>query len=601
MTDKYTEYSLPDKAYTSFDATSLRDFIINRLTEQGTFTDQVYRGSNMSSFIDVIAYSFHTLLYYLNRTSTESMFTESTIYENVNRIVKMLNYNPVGYQTSNLSFDAFATEDLIPGTYTIPRYSFISSNDTYYSTDADISFTKNSPSDEPIPIIGEKHLLYQGKWVELPGQQSTGQDFETVYVNTIEEKTKLDHFHIHVYVKDFDSGKYYQYTETTSMYLATPTDRVFEKRLNENEIYELKFGDDVTGAKLNSGDEVWVYYLESTGEAGQVGANFLDELKMTLYGSNIFNAIKTDIKPENIKYITFDNIETMSFTNTQPSTIPQQRETVDEIKRKAPLNLSNQDRLVTAIDYESYIERGYGNLLTSSKVVDNTTYIDGHMRYLSEDVGISYPNKESRVMFNHMQVSTSTTFNNVYIYCVPSMPAATTASVMTNFISPSMKELILNDINKKKMISQEIVLMDPVFVGVNLGLTTGQEVVTPEISDNTQLVIQKTPGIIREDSAIIQEVADTIAVYFMNTKMELGQLIEVNTIGSLIQNIQGVESISTSRTDLSLTLPGLSLCIWNPVYDNDIVIMNQNYKLPYYKYPYLHDAFNLYKKIIIES
>ena len=94
MTDKFTEYSLPDKAYTSFDATSLRDFIINRLTEQGTFTDQIYRGSNMSSFIDVIAYSFHTLLFYLNRTSTESMFTETTIYENINRIVKMLNYNP---------------------------------------------------------------------------------------------------------------------------------------------------------------------------------------------------------------------------------------------------------------------------------------------------------------------------------------------------------------------------------------------------------------------------------------------------------------------------------------------------------------------------
>ena len=601
MTDKFTEYSLPDTAYTSFDATSLRDFIIGRLTEQGTFTDQVYRGSNMSSFIDVIAYSFHTLLYYLNRTSTESMFTESTIYENVNRIVKMLNYNPVGYQTSNLSFDAFASEDLVPGTYTIPRYSFISSNDTYYSTDTDISFTKNSSTDEPIPVIGEKHLLYQGKWVELPGQQSTGQDFETIFVNTIEEATKIDHFHIHVYVKDYDSGKYYQYSETTSMYLTGPTDRVFEKRLNENEIYELKFGDNVTGAKLNAGDEVLVYYLESTGESGQVGANFLDELGMTLYGSNIFNTIKTDIKSENIKYITFDNIETLSFTNNQPSTLPQQRETVDEIKRKAPQNLSNQDRLVTITDYSSYLERSYGNLLSSSKVVDNSTYIDGHMKYLSEDVGISYPNTESRVMFNHMNVSTSTTFNNVYIYCVPSMPVATTASVMTNFISPSMKELILNDIRKKKMISQEIVLMDPVFVGIDLCISTSQEALNPEISNNTQLIIQKTPGIIREDSAIIQEVTDTIATFFMNTKTDLGQLIDINKLGSLIHDIQGVESISTSRTDISLTLPGLSLSIWNPIYDNDMVVTSQNYKLPYYKYPYLHDAFNLHKKIVIKD
>ena len=286
MTDKFTEYNLPETAYTSFDATSLRDFIINRLNEQGTFTDQIYRGSNMSSFIDVIAYSFHTLLFYLNRTSTESMFTETTIYENINRIVKMLNYNPIGYQTSNLSFEAFGSEDLVPGTYTIPRYSYINSNDTYFSTDSDISFTKNTSSDERIPVIGEKHLLYQGKWVEVPSQLSTGQDFETLFISTTEENTKVDHFHVHVYVKDSSSGKYYQYTETSSLYLHGPTERVFEKRFNENEIYEVKFGDNITGARLNTDDEVLVYYLQSAGEGGQVGANFLDDTQLVLYGTN---------------------------------------------------------------------------------------------------------------------------------------------------------------------------------------------------------------------------------------------------------------------------------------------------------------------------
>lgn len=601
MTDKFTEYSLPDKAYTSFDATSLRDFIINRLTEQGTFTDQIYRGSNMSSFIDVIAYSFHTLLFYLNRTSTESMFTETTIYENINRIVKMLNYNPIGYQTSNLSFDAFASEDLVPGTYTIPRYSFINSNDTYFSTDSDISFTKNTSSDEAISVIGQKHLLYQGKWVEVPGQQSTGQDFETVFVTTTEQGTKVDHFHVHVYVKDFESGKFYQYTETTSLYLHGPAERVFEKRFNENEIYEIKFGDNVTGSRLNPGDEVWVYYLESLGEGGQVGANFLDDTTLALYGTNTFNTLKNDIKPENIKYITFDNIETLSFTNTQPSTIPQQRESVDEIKRKAPLHLSSQDRLVTLPEFKTYVEKNYGNMLTSSDVVDNMTFMDGHMKYLSEDVGIQYPNMESRVMYNHLNVATSTHFNNIYIYGVPKMTTNTSSTVMTNFLSPASKELISNDINKKKMVSHEVILVDPVYVAVNLGVTTSTETLSPSITDNTRLIVKKSSVSLRDNDAIIQEVTDTIAAYFMNTDMSLGQLIDVNTLGSSILEIPGVDSIETSRTDIDLTVPGLSLSVWNPVYDNDITITNQNIKLPYFKFAYLHDAFNLFKKVVIDS
>ena len=601
MTDKFTEYSLPDKAYTSFDATSLRDFIINRLTEQGTFTDQIYRGSNMSSFIDVIAYSFHTLLFYLNRTSTESMFTETTIYENINRIVKMLNYNPIGYQTSNLSFDAFASEDLVPGTYTIPRYSFINSNDTYFSTDSDISFTKNTSSDEAISVIGQKHLLYQGKWVEVPAQQSTGQDFETVFVTTTEQGTKVDHFHVHVYVKDFESGKFYQYTETTSLYLHGPAERVFEKRFNENEIYEIKFGDNVTGSRLNPGDEVWVYYLESLGEGGQVGANFLHDTTLALYGTNTFNTLKNDIKPENIKYITFDNIETLSFTNTQPSTIPQQRESVDEIKRKAPLHLSSQDRLVTLPEFKTYVEKNYGNMLTSSDVVDNMTFMDGHMKYLSEDVGIQYPNMESRVMYNHLNVATSTHFNNIYIYGVPKMTTNTSSTVMTNFLSPASKELISNDINKKKMVSHEVILVDPVYVAVNLGVTTSTETLSPSITDNTRLIVKKSSVSLRDNDAIIQEVTDTIAAYFMNTDMSLGQLIDVNTLGSSILEIPGVDSIETSRTDIDLTVPGLSLSVWNPVYDNDITITNQNIKLPYFKFAYLHDAFNLFKKVVIDS
>jgi len=82
-------------SYLTFDGKSIRDVIIDRLNKEGIFTDQNYQGSNLSAFIDVISYCFSTLLYYLNKTSSESMFSEAQLYENMNRIIKILNYGNI--------------------------------------------------------------------------------------------------------------------------------------------------------------------------------------------------------------------------------------------------------------------------------------------------------------------------------------------------------------------------------------------------------------------------------------------------------------------------------------------------------------------------
>ena len=104
MADKLTDFNLPTTAYTAFDALSLKNLIKDRLNQKSFFTDQNYEGSNLSSMIDVVAYSYHVLLFYLNQTSSESTFTETELYENINRIVKIIDYKPVGQQSANLSF-----------------------------------------------------------------------------------------------------------------------------------------------------------------------------------------------------------------------------------------------------------------------------------------------------------------------------------------------------------------------------------------------------------------------------------------------------------------------------------------------------------------
>ena len=66
-----TDFSLNKDAYTSFDALTLKQLIKKRLNDGDVFTDQIFEGSNISAIIDIIAYSYHTLLFYLNQTSSE--------------------------------------------------------------------------------------------------------------------------------------------------------------------------------------------------------------------------------------------------------------------------------------------------------------------------------------------------------------------------------------------------------------------------------------------------------------------------------------------------------------------------------------------------
>ena len=108
-TNKFLEFNLPQDAYVAFDAVSLKEYIIDRLNENEKFTDQKFDGSNLAAVIDIIAYSYHVLLFYLNNTASEVNFDQATLYENMNKIVKLIGYKPAGKQTSIVPLAAEAS------------------------------------------------------------------------------------------------------------------------------------------------------------------------------------------------------------------------------------------------------------------------------------------------------------------------------------------------------------------------------------------------------------------------------------------------------------------------------------------------------------
>jgi len=600
-------FPLSFNSYAAFDATSLKTLMQQRLVDGGVFTDQIFEGSNFNSLLDVIAYSYHVLLFYLNRTANEASFTNAQLYENVNRIVKLLNYNPIGIQTSVLSFSAVATDVLSEGIYTIPRFSYFTINDTSYSFAEDLTFSKSTSGVQVLTDLNESSLLYQGSFVQHPIYVATGEEFEEFSIVSIDmdgNNDLIDHNHIQVYVKS-GNGYWKDYKNVNSLYLESPLSESYESRLNENQRYSIKFGNGVTGKKLNQGDFVVVFYLKSDGPNGEAGPNVLNGSRLFVYNSELYSEIMSQVRPTGTNLLNISEAAQLNFSNTLPSSKFTYQEDSKSIKNNARNTYKTQYRLVNSSDFENYIKNNFSNLIQDVKVVGNNDYVEGHLQYLKE-IGLTEPNLDSRILFNQVNFSNSCNFNNVNCYCIPKIPQNETSN-FNRFLSVGLKNRIKDTLNPIKILTSEIVFQDPVYMEVGLGVASSDEINTkklyPEIVSETKLSIKKKGQSFVSNNTIIENIINVFKSFF--DEQYLGKTIQINDINNSILGINGIESFSTQRTvdGQSISINGLSLMIFNPVYsspEEDIRIINQSLVLPFFKAPYYGNYDVLKGNIVIE-
>jgi hypothetical protein len=593
------QFPLPYNAYAAFDAVTLKQLMLQRLNENSTFTDQIYEGSNFSSFIDVIAYSYNVLLYYLNKTSNESLFATSQIYENMNKIVKTINYNPIGHQSCILKFEAVSNNNLRPGIYTIPKYSYFAINNIRYSLTQDATFVKSTTGSEFLETLSEETLLTQGIWREHPIITTTGEPFENFTIVAVDKdgnNVLIDHNSIDVYVRN-DFGVWEQWTRVDSLFLHNGNDKVFECRLNENMRYNIRFGNNITGKQIKENSAVAIYYLESAGKVGEVGPNTINGQNMFVFNTQQYNSIMKDVRDRNIRIITFQELSNIGFNNNTGSSFYNAPETSQQIRENAPNLFKAQNRLVTSTDFQSYIKANFSNIVADTYVVNNWEYLDGHIKYLY-NIGLVNPSQDSRVLYNQVKFADSCNFNDVYIYVVPRIFTNNSYTKDSAYLNPTAKQNILNNIEKIKMSTIEPVIMDPVYVAVGIGI---QKNVNP-LSDNidnilsqTKLLVQRTQASYTSDLSLKNKVVEIIKNYFSPDRVKLGMLIDLDALVQSILSIEGVSSVFTSRKagNEILTTESLSLAIFNPVYsgiDEDVMTTSQTIKLPYFKIPFLFNT-----------
>lgn len=579
-------------SYVAFDGTSLRDIIIDRLNRGKVFTDQNYQGSNISAVIDVIAYSFSNLLFYLNKTSSESLFSESQLYENMNRIVKLLNYKPVGPQGQSIPVKLTVT-NLPAGNYIIPKYSYINVGSSVYSFTEDVSFTKLTGNIlENITSMDNEVVLKEGSFQEYPIYYSGGINNEKIYLS-VDSKVTVDNFNIHVYVKKYNTDTWQKWTRVNDLFLNKASDTVYDVRYNENKRYEITFGDDINGKKLQKGDSVAIYYLKINPTIQNVGSGAMNEIKTVMYNSIQYIKILQDTGLDSGNYLNPNGCLNVKISNDFPSTSYSPEESVDDIRRNSPQSFKSQNRLVTKSDYEVFIKKNYKDLISDIKLLNNDEYLKQHIKYLYES-GLKTPQTDTKILYNQIKFANSCNFNNLYIYMVPSNDTQ-------EYLTPSQKEFILEGVNEIKTITTQIVPIDPVYMYMDFYLKSPNDKTISLLDINkTKILINKSFNTRRASSAIALEIKQIFDESFSKSTSKLGQIIDVYDIANKIVNIDGVDSIKSYRSDINLTSDGLSFVLWNPTYpDTDISVFTQNVTIDNFKFPIFNNINNILNRIEI--
>ena len=425
-------------------------------------------------------------------------------------------------------------------------------------------------------------------YVEYPTYTASGIDNETIFIST--KDTAIDHFGIDVYIKKENSDSWEKWDRVTELFTKKSTDNAYEVRYNQNKNYEIRFGDDINGSKLSANDLVSIFYLKIDPTSTSIGTNALRNTRLISFNSSSYNTILSNTITNFGSYTTSDNLRYLSLDNDFSSAPYSDEESVDSIRKNAPKTFRTQNRLVTSSDFDTFIRTNFSNILTDTKILNNEEYLQNHMKYLY-NIGLNTPQLENSILYNQVNFATSCNFNNVYFYGVPK-------NENQQYLSPSQKSMILDALKETKILTSDVVPIDPVYMYIDFYIPTDKT--SHADLGNTKLYIYKQSNTRRASSAIQSDVENIIKTYFTRSTNILGQKINIYEINSSLLNIDGVAAIQTVRTDTGTKIDGISFMIWNSIYPTlDAKTYSQNVNLENFQFPIFNDMLNLSNRVVV--
>lgn len=324
---------MPFTKFTNLDFDQLKTSIKDYLRANSNFTDFDFEGSNFSILIDILAYNTYINSFNSNMIVNESFLDSATVRENVVALARNIGYVPYSRScaTAVISFSVPVSSSTSTLTLESGLVCTGSAENTSYvfSIPESISVSvKNGVANFNNIQIQEGTLLRTEFLVNSALQQ-----------RYILNNSFIDTKTIRVYVKNInDDGLGKSYAPIENIFNINSTSEVFLIQEVLDEKYELLFGDDVFGKKLENNSIITATYIVTEGKDGNNASSF--SFSGTLRDSSGNTVIPTD---------------SITIQTLVPSQNGSNIESVESIKNFAPRLYSSQYRAVTSRDYESLL------------------------------------------------------------------------------------------------------------------------------------------------------------------------------------------------------------------------------------------------------
>lgn len=309
------------------------------------FKDVDFEGSNINYLLDILAYNTYINSFYLNMVASEMFLDSATLRDSIISHAKELNYLPRSYRSAEAKVSFSITPSSPMDILLIPKgTSFttkISSDSYTFSTAESVVIIANNSG-----IFNVESLpVYEGYYVTDSFVYSSANSEQRFVLSN----PTIDTRSLSVIVLENEGANSYSYTSARSFLDNEANSQIFFLQAAENDQYEIVFGDNIIGRVPQNGATILAEYRVCNGELPNGAAVFFSD--GSIQGqSNISNIL-----------------------TTQPATGGGVNESIQSIKFNAPRSYQNQDRAVTASDYE--------NILLA-----NFTEIEAVSAYGGEDV-----------------------------------------------------------------------------------------------------------------------------------------------------------------------------------------------------------------------
>lgn len=325
---------------TELDFFKIRDNLKNYLRSQSTFTDYDFEGSGMSILLDVLAYNTYYNSFYLNMAANEAFLDTAQVRQNILSHAKNINYVPNSAQGSLTKATIVVTpasnEDQTTSILTLDKYTRFIGRDVNGDSYTFVTLNSNTSSKIDGAFTFANVSLKQGEVITYQFEASSNNINRRYQIPS----ANVDTTTLVVTVQESSSNTYVsEYRLADDLTEVKSDSKVYFVEEDDQLYYTIYFGDNVLGKKPADGNIIIVTYLNTVGSVSNNVSKFTNtELIGDKFKSNVI----------------FRNVVT-SYGGTD-------KETIDNIRFRAPYFYTAQNRCVTVNDYEALITKDYNNI-----------------------------------------------------------------------------------------------------------------------------------------------------------------------------------------------------------------------------------------------